>query len=748
MGGAPLSSDKQATGLALASAILMIGHQVAGKATRDALFLSQFHVTELPKAVIVAAVLSMLAVLAMSRLLARFGPRILVPASFAVSATLFVAEWVLFGVTPQAVAVVLYMHMAIFGAILISGFWSVINERFDPHSARGTVARVAGAATLGGVLGGFLAAQVTALTDLRTMLLVLAAVHGLCVVTVLGIGAPGGAGGLDSLGRTQSGFLLLARSEYLRRMAILVALVAVMAALLDYVLKAEASARFRTGEELVAFFASFYAILGVVSFALQSGFGPRLLAHISPGRVLGVLPATVMLAGMVGLAWPGLWTVAVVRGGQAVLANSLFRTAFELLYTPLPPRRKRPTKTIIDVAADRLGDMLGGGLVLLLLAVTPAFSNQTILVFAVAIAGLVLYVVARLHQGYIAQLARTLRKGAVTADLRPVLDATTQYVLAEISPSMERRLLMERIRQMRFARTRETEESESDTAPELAAEPRPDPPPELTASATPVAVRHFSRLVGALTSKDPALIRRALDSDFVDLRLASYVIPLLANDAVAEDARTELRWQAPRVIGQLTDAMLDPDVPLAARQRIPSVLEVCYSPRAVVALAQGLEAYDFNVRYACGRALARMHGRDPGLRIPRQAVVAAVRRELHVDETTWHAHTLRISQPLPAADEGAGPSPILNRAVEHIFSLLGLVFEQEAMRLALQALGSGNRNLHGTALEYLENVLPEDIRRDLWLRLAMAAPAAASQRSALELLGELRRLAAEVGGRV
>lgn len=53
---------------------LIITHQVAGKATRDALFLSYFSVTQLPKVVIVATLLSMLSVVFAFRLLARSGP--------------------------------------------------------------------------------------------------------------------------------------------------------------------------------------------------------------------------------------------------------------------------------------------------------------------------------------------------------------------------------------------------------------------------------------------------------------------------------------------------------------------------------------------------------------------------------------------------------------------------------------------------------------------------------------------------
>ena len=57
----------------------------------------------------------------------------------------------------------------------------------------------------------------------------------------------------------------------------------------------------------------------------------------------------------------------LVRGAQAVLRNSLFRSAYELLYTPLAQERKRPTKAIVDVGVDRLGTAAGSAVVMLVL---------------------------------------------------------------------------------------------------------------------------------------------------------------------------------------------------------------------------------------------------------------------------------------------------------------------------------------------------------------------------------------------
>ena len=53
------ASDRRAVGLGLATAIIMIGQFVAAKASGDTMFLSHYDVTELPRAVIASALLSM-----------------------------------------------------------------------------------------------------------------------------------------------------------------------------------------------------------------------------------------------------------------------------------------------------------------------------------------------------------------------------------------------------------------------------------------------------------------------------------------------------------------------------------------------------------------------------------------------------------------------------------------------------------------------------------------------------------------
>ena len=713
-------SDSRALVFALFAATTMIAQQVAGKATRDALFLSNFDVTNLPKVVIASAFASMGGVLLMSRLLSHINPARLVPAVFGLSAVLFIAEWVLLKYQPGIASIVLYLHMAVFGAILISGFWSIINERFDPHSAKQRVARIAAAATLGGVIGGVLADTVASQINVRSMLLFLSGLHVLCLLAITGIGTQARTAPIDNTVRTRSGFTVLTHTPYLQWMAVLMVLIAVMAALVDYAFKAEAAARYTDTESLVAFFGSFYAFIGVLGFILQTLLGRRILQRFGIGATIAILPAMVALFGVFGTVVTQFWTIIMMRGSHAVFATSFFRSAFELLYTPLPRHKKRPTKTIIDVASDRLGDLIGSGVILFLLFILPDLPTRIVVACAILVAIFALYIITRLNRGYINQLASSLRKGVVRLEEQDIVDATTQHILAESNAYSEKDFLRRKIDAMQ-KRKAGAEESIDDWDESTS---QPD-------------------LIADLRSNDAARIQHALNTSLIDIRLTPYLIPLLANDEIADDVRTELRWLVPRITGQLTDALLDPDMPMLARQRLPGVLEASHNPRSIDGLLRGMIDASFNVRYSCARALARMRSRNAELKIPSETIYAAIREEFDAPTEEWEAQ----SEELNFSDELVVElgSPPINRNMEHVFTLLALTLDPDAVHLCMQAAFSKDINLRGTALEYLENVLPTGLYQALVQRLGFSEEGRGDSRTLREIMKELKAVVQSAG---
>jgi hypothetical protein len=79
-------------GMLMVAAALMMAHQVAGKASRDAIFLSQFGTATLPAMVAVAAIAAIVTSVVGSRTFVRLGPHRLAPVSFALSGLLQIAE--------------------------------------------------------------------------------------------------------------------------------------------------------------------------------------------------------------------------------------------------------------------------------------------------------------------------------------------------------------------------------------------------------------------------------------------------------------------------------------------------------------------------------------------------------------------------------------------------------------------------------------------------------------------------------
>ena len=728
MTSTPPGSDRTALVVATLSATAMIAQQVAGKVTRDALFLSYFDATSLPRAVIVASTLSIVASLIFSRMLTRSTPARVVPGLFTVSATLFVAEWLVAAPVPKIAAVALYLHMAVFGLLVISGFWSVVNESFDPHAAKQAVSRIGAGAAFGGVLGGVLADRVAALVDIRAMLLLLAGLHYLCAIGVTRFAGERAKGAAVGASEHRLGLKVIRTTPYLQQIAWLVALVAVVGGLLDYALKAQAAATYDSSEDLVAFFAAFYTTAGIAGFLVQRLLAAPSLRRLGLGGTLATLPVAVFLTTAIGAAATRLATIVLARASDTLLGNSLFRSGLELLYTPVAPAKKRPSKAIIDVAAQRGGDLIGAGLLLLILFALPDDAIQTALALAAAFSLVTVFVVRRLNRGYVSQLAESLRQGVITLDSQDVVDATTARTMAETRVGVDRRTLLAEVEKYRSRWLSEANPSEVPQATEAAAAPG------------------APQLAQDLLSADPARVRRALTREDLDARVTALVIPWLAHPEVREAAAAALRTIGPRIAGTLEDALLDQSVAVAARTRIPHTLEHWADRRAARALLRGLSDPDFGVRFACGQSLARLVRAAPEVRPLEGDILAIAEREAQVDETLWANQEV----------EGASASSVLldapqrrrvPRTAEHVFTLLAVILEREPLRFSLFALTSPDENLRGTALEYLENVLPDGLKRALWRHVAREGIVTQSSRSTEELAHELQRTISPLVGR-
>jgi hypothetical protein len=136
-------------------------------------------------------------------------------------------------------------------------------------------------------------------------------------------------------------------------------------------------------------------------------------------------------------------------------------------------------------------------------------------------------------------------------------------------------------------------------------------------------------------------------------------------------------------------------------------------------LMSGLEDERFEVRSECGLALAVLTERNPAIVLSTGALLSAVEREL--SDEPWaaeHAEEWRYGKGRARRGDRAVVEPA---RLGHVFRLLAIVLGRRPLVTAFAALRANNGELRGTALEYLEHVLPQSIRDDVWRHVADAA---------------------------
>jgi ATP/ADP translocase len=669
MANAEKKAVRAVAGATIAAAAT-IAQQVVGKATRDAMFLSRFSAKDLPFAMIAGAIVSAGVIAVMTASMRKRGPFAVVPSAFTIHAFAALVEWGASFYFDRAIAVIVYIHTASVGATIVSAFWSVVSEAFDPHTAKQVVGRIGAGATLGGVFGGAIAWFGARIATIPTMLVVIAVLSLVCAWGVRVVREETTPDSRPEASAKSSGFGTLRDTPYLQLLAFIVLGGAVIQSLIEYALGTEAT-RTYSGERLLSFFAVFQTAIGVLSFLLQLSLNRFALEKLGVGPTLALLPVGVVALGGVALGLPSLLTLSLQRGAEGVLRASLFRSAYEVLFAPVPPAAKRAAKTVIDVGFDRLGMIAGSCVTLAIIAWSPWNPVRAVTIAAMGFAVLQIAVARRLQRGYVLTLAERLRSGAFVLADSEAVDLTTKNTLSQTTRGLDRSLVLAQIEALRKS--------------SVAATPRyPDPDhPEIEMAATGADDR--VRILGDLRSNDDKVVMRALDEDPETLAPLAYeVLELLGRDAVAKRARKVLKPLVPRLVGTIMDLVLDERRDLAARRRAARLLGGAPSQRAADSLTMALDSADLGVRYAAGHALLRMREKEPDLRFDYYAMRARARKELEL------------------RDAGATDP----RHLEHAFNLLSLVFPAEPMQLAYGALSGDDPVLRGIALEYLEVVLP------------------------------------------
>lgn len=682
---------------------LLIAAQVIAKAERDSRFLSQFAPERLPWFLLGGTLLSVLSAAAAGRLFARYRPRRALAGVLVATALGFVLIALGRGQWPRLAAVLLYLQVASTGGTIISAFWLLVNERFDPRRARQRAPQLVAWGCLGGLVGGIGTERVAALAGPSVPLWIASAALCVAAVALLGI-APSGA----QASRAPAPRMAVLSDRYLRLLVGLGVLVAATEVCLDYGLKVHAADRFQDAAGLSRFFALYHAGCAGLTWALQSSATPWLLRRLGLAGAVAAWPVASLVGAVAASVIPGVVSAVSARATAQILAHSVFRSGYELLFTPVAVPLRRATKGIIDVGGARLGDAVGAGAILLLIYAWPEGATGLGYGLGGLLSVTLLVLVRRVHAGYVAALGRSLADGVIALSPEEVSDRTTAKTLAE-SQAIDRKQLLAAIGAM----------------------------PKTVSVVLPDAERwqRLSQGLLAGSREERAAILRDPDAEL----LLSLVLLWLAHPEHGASARQLVRRALPNraetVLGFVMERDGDP-----AGARAIEILGQHAAPRSHHALWHAMCFGPPSVRLSAGRELVRRAHQDQLAWRPTPAEVhAQVEAALREQRAVWSEVPAVVQKsPLVPAALRSRVAP----STEYILLLLGLEPDFGDVGMVLAGLSAEASAVQGTAWEYLENALPKALRARVLRHLGApgaASPAAPSKRDREVVADELRR---------
>ena len=676
--------------LAFAGAFVMMAFVVLSRALREAFFLDLYSATALPYVGGAALVLGLAGAALFSRAVSERHPQSVMRVLIA---ALAVGILVLHPFLQDAgtLIVVFYLVTAVGTMLLTSGFWLVVSELFAVREAKRLFGLISAGGTLGLLAAGLCIRPLLGLLPPRDLLFVLAGLLALALLVneALPRNRLRTADSHDQRAGTGAGegVRLVATQPLVRMIALVLVLVSAASAVVDYQFKEAVQASLGGGPEMAVFFGDFYAWTGGLAFLLQVLVATRLLAAAGIAGSIAIVPLIVALGSVGMLVAPGLVIATGLRGADSTLRKSVFRSVMEFLWVPVPQEIRRRTKTFVDSVADALGEGVGV-LVVLMWVTLPGFPSRWLSVFVIGICVALLVLSGSIGREYF----RTLRS-------RLAVSGGGMEVFASLGTGDARGNSLSRIDVTRVLSTRGISlgpPGPPDSGPDAAAG-REDPD-------TVLRSRNVARIADLLRQGG------ASDPDLVPA-----LARLLARDRLVDAATGALVGIGPAAVPVLTGLLHDAGGDFVIRRRLPRVLARIPDPAADKALLEALDSNRFEVRYRAAVALAkrRRNGLAQGAEDPEREIWRAIRAELDRGRAVWElARLLDDVDPDPFVVRRVGERGQLS--LEHVFRMLGLVGDPAAIRAAWRAILSDQPEARSFALEYLDQVLPADVRDGLW----------------------------------
>lgn len=168
------------------------------------------------------------------------------------------------------------------------------------------------------------------------------------------------------------------------------------------------------------------------------------------------------------------------------------------------------------------------------------------------------------------------------------------------------------------------------------------------------------------------------------------------------------------IIETLSGYLTDEGISIQIRVRIPRVIGMVGSQKAVEVLLENLPQKDEKLRYQLIKALNKLRTRFPEIEFDQrvdEALIDELKKYLRILATLHMTGCTDNSKKFDLLERVLQER--LDEHIDRIFRLLGLRYPSKDIYNAYAATTSGNRTIRANAVEFLDNILSKDLKQIL-----------------------------------
>jgi len=320
---------------------------ITGSAARDAYFLNMVDRDYLPLMFLAVAIVLTLVIEIYSRLSKN---RDLIQTT-TISGLIFVFSLVFIQNQLEGwVIPFLYVWMEVITVITITQFWILAADVFNPRQAKRLFGLLGAGGALAAIIIGSSIKYYVSLFGSENLLFSTIGFLGIVILMANLIRPYRNTNELKNHStkkdkKQQSDKLF---TPYLKSLAIIIGLAAIVSRIIDYQFKMTAVAVFPNQDDLVNFFGKYYAITGIARIIIDLYITSRVLSRFGILIAILILPISLMIGSLGFLLSPILATVFLSKFSDQVFKFTLHNASIQLFWIPVKKTIKTKLKPIIE----------------------------------------------------------------------------------------------------------------------------------------------------------------------------------------------------------------------------------------------------------------------------------------------------------------------------------------------------------------------------------------------------------------